>query len=54
MPLFKNDGTTMLLSPELHGVAKVSIAWVFMYLAATATEGALQNAPADGMRLLRV
>lgn len=45
MPLFGKDGTTMLLAPELTGVAMVSIAWVFMYLAATAFVSATKRTP---------
>ena len=45
MPLFTKEGTTMLLSPELTGVAMVSIAWVFMYLAATAFVSATKRTP---------
>ena len=48
MPRFGKDWTSMLLSPELHGVAKVSIAWVFMYLAATAFVSATKRTPAPG------
>ena len=48
MPRFGKDGASMLLSPELHGVAKVSIAWVFMYLAATAFVSATKRTPAPG------
>ena len=45
MPLFTKEGTTMLLSPELTGVAMASIAWVFMYLAATAFVSATKRTP---------
>jgi len=45
MPLFAKEGTAMLLSPELTGVAMVSIAWVFMYLAVTAFVSATKRSP---------